>query len=137
VFLDFDIAAGDVGALVLVVVVTVASCTALGMLLGSVGLRARDVFFLSNLVYFLMLLLCGVNIPVDDLPEWLEAVSRSIPLTHGIEAAREVADGASLGDVSDLVLTEFGIGVVYATLAFGLFKLFEVEGRRRASLETF
>jgi ABC-2 type transport system permease protein len=137
VFLDFDIAAGDVGALVLVVVVTVASCTALGMLLGSVGLRARDVFFLSNLVYFLMLLLCGVNIPVDDLPEWLEAVSRSIPLTHGIEAAREVADGASLGDVSDLVLTELGIGVVYATLAFGLFKLFEVEGRRRASLETF
>jgi ABC-2 type transport system permease protein len=136
-FLDFDVARGDVGALVLVVVVTVASCTALGMLLGSVGLRARDVFFLSNLVYFLMLLVCGVNIPVDELPGWLEAISRGIPLTHGIEAAREVAAGASLGDVSDLVLTELAIGAVYVTLAFGLFRFFEFEGRRRASLETF
>jgi ABC-2 type transport system permease protein len=136
-FLDFDIAAEDVGALVVVVVITVASCTAFGMLLGSVGLRARDVFFLSNLVYYLMLLLCGVNIPVEELPGWLEAVSRSIPLTHGIEAAREVADGASLSDVSDLVLTEIAIGAIYAAAAFGLFRLFEFEGRRRASLETF
>jgi ABC-2 type transport system permease protein len=84
-----------------------------------------------------MLLVCGVNIPVDDLPDWLQAVSNSIPLTHGIEAARQVADGASLGDVSDLVLTEVAIGVLYAAAAFGLFKLFEIEGRRRASLETF
>jgi ABC-2 type transport system permease protein len=136
-FLDFDVAARDVGALVLVVVVTVASCTALGMLLGSVGLRARDVFFLSNLVYFLMLLVCGVNIPVDELPGWLEAISRSIPLTHGIEAAREVAAGAPLSDVSDLVLTEVAIGALYVVAAFGLFRLFEFEGRRRASLETF
>jgi ABC-2 type transport system permease protein len=136
-FLELDVPAGSLGALALVVVVTVASCTALGMLLGSIGLRARDVFFVSNLVYFLMLLVCGVNIPVDELPAWLEAVSRSIPLTHGIEAAREVADGASLGDVSDLVLTELGIGALYTLVAFGLFRLFEVEGRRRASLETF
>jgi ABC-2 type transport system permease protein len=137
VFLDFDVARGDVAALVLVVVVTVASCTALGMLLGSVGLRARDVFFLSNLVYFLMLLVCGVNIPVDELPGWLQPISRAIPLTHGIEAAREVAAGAPLSDVSDLVATEIVIGALYATIAFGLFRLFEYEGRRRASLETF
>ena len=136
-FLDFDLAAEDAGGLVVVVVITVASCTALGMLLGSVGLRARDVFFLSNLVYFLMLLVCGVNIPVDELPGWLEAISRAIPLTHGIEAAREVAAGASLSDVSDLVLTEVAIGVLYTAAAFGLFRLFEFEGRRRASLETF
>jgi ABC-2 type transport system permease protein len=136
-FLDFHVAPGDVGALVVVVVITVASCTALGMLLGSIGLRARDVFFVSNLVYYLMLLVCGVNIPVDELPGWLQAVSRSVPLTHGIEAAREVADGASLADVSDLVLTESAIGALYAAAAFGLFRLFEFEGRRRASLETF
>ena len=49
-------------ALALVVVVTTISCTALGMLIGSIGLRARDVFFAANLVYFLMLLFCGVNV---------------------------------------------------------------------------
>ena len=38
------------------------------MLIGSIGLRARDVFFAANLVYFLMLLFCGVNVAVDALP---------------------------------------------------------------------
>jgi hypothetical protein len=33
-------------------------------------------------------------------------------------------------------LTELGIGLFYAALAYALLRLFEVEGRRRASLET-
>ncbi|MGH3130123.1 MAG: ABC transporter permease, partial [Gaiellaceae bacterium] len=105
VLLDFSLTWGQVPALATVLVVTVTSCTGLGMLLGSIGLRARDVFFASNLVYFLMLLVCGVNIPIEELPGWLEAVGRSVPLTHGIEAAREVAAGASLGRVAGLVWT--------------------------------
>jgi ABC-2 type transport system permease protein len=137
VLLDFTLAWSAVPPLVVVVVVTVASCTALGMLLGSIGLRARDVFFASNLVYFLMLLVCGVNIPLETLPEWMQAIGSAVPLTHGIEAAREIAAGASLGEVSGLVWTELGIGAAYAATAFVLFRLFEIEGRRRASLETF
>jgi ABC-2 type transport system permease protein len=135
--LDFELAWSQVPALAVVLVVTVTSCTGLGMLLGSIGLRARDVFFASNLVYYLMLLVCGVNIPVESLPSWLEAIGRVVPLTHGIEAAREVARGASLGDVSDLVLTELVIGAAYTAAAFALFRLFEVEGRRSAALETY
>ncbi|MGH3131100.1 MAG: ABC transporter permease, partial [Gaiellaceae bacterium] len=80
---------------------------------------------------------CGVNIPIEELPGWLEAVGRSVPLTHGIEAAREVAAGASLGQVAGLVWTELAIGLAYTATAFGLFRFFELEGRRRASLETF
>ena len=44
----------------------------------------------------------------------MSAVGRCLPLTHGIAAAREVAAGASLGDVSGLVWTEAAIGVAYA-----------------------
>ena len=135
VFLRFDLALGDVPALAAVVVVTVSSCTGLGMLIGAVGLRARDVFFASNLVYFVMLLVCGVNIPIEELPGWLEAVGRIMPMTHGIEAAREVAAGAPLGDVSGLVWTEAAVGAVYATVAFGVFRFFEALGRRHAALE--
>jgi hypothetical protein len=39
--------------------------------------------------------------------------------------------------VSGLVWTEASIGVAYAAAAYVLFRLFELEGRRRASLETF
>jgi ABC-2 type transport system permease protein len=134
--LDFRPAEGSVPALALVVTVTTCSCTALGMLIGSIGLRARDVFFGANLVYFLMLLACGVNVANEDLPGWLAAIGRCLPLTHGIEAAREVAAGEPLGDVAGLLVTEALIGLAYASAAYVLFRFFEAEGRRRGSLET-
>ncbi len=126
-----------VPALAAVVVVTALSCTAFGMLLGSIGLRAKDFFFAANLAYFLMLLFCGVNIPVESLAPWMEAVSRCLPLTHGIIAAREVAGGATLADVSGLVWTEALVGACYAAAAFGLFRLLERESRRSAVLDAY
>jgi ABC-2 type transport system permease protein len=134
--LDFRLAPARLPALAAVVGVTVASCTAFGLLLGSIGLRARDVFFISNLFYFLMLLLCGVNVPLGTLPVWLAAVGRALPLTHGIQAAREVVAGASLGAVGGLVAREALVGGCYAVCAYAMLRLFEAEGRRRASLET-
>ena len=135
--LDFSPDSSVLPALAVVVVITVVSCTALGALIGSIGLRARDVFFAANLVYFLLLLFCGVNVDVTDLPGWMEAIGRALPLTHGIEAARRVVAGETLGEVGGLVATEALIGVAYAVAAYGLFRLFEAEGRRRASLETY
>ena len=135
--LDFRPADGSVPALAVAILVTTCSCVALGMLIGSIGLRARDVFFGANLVYFLMLLVCGVNIANEDLPNWLGAIGRCLPLTHGIEAAREIVAGSSLSDVSGLLATEALIGLLYATAAYTLFRVFEAEGRRRASLETY
>jgi ABC-2 type transport system permease protein len=126
-----------VPALAAVVIVTALSCTAFGMLLGSIGLRAKDFFFAANLAYFLMLLFCGVNIPVESLAPWMEAVSRCLPLTHGIIAAREVAGGATLADVSGLVWTEALVGACYAAAAFGLFRLLERESRRSAVLDAY
>lgn len=134
--LDFRPGWSIVPALAAVVVVTAASCTAFGMLLGSIGLAAKDVFFASNLAYFLMLLFCGVNVPLDVLPTWMADIGRCLPLTHGIMAAREVAAGASLGDVSGLVWTEARIGAAYAAAAYLLFRILERESRRRAVLDT-
>jgi ABC-2 type transport system permease protein len=100
-------------------------------------MRARDVFMIANVAYYLMWLLCGVNIPLDALPSWLAQIGRLMPLTHGIAAAREVAAGASLSSVSGLVWTEVGVGLAWGTTAFILVRWFEYEGRRRASLETY
>ncbi len=137
VFLDFRPAAGAWPALAVDLVVTAASCTAFGMLLGSIGLYGRDFFFVANLAYFLMLLFCGVNVPLSVLPGWMQAISRCLPLTHGIAAAREIAAGASLGSVSGLVLTELGIGIAWAAAGFLLFTLLERASRSSAVLDTF
>ena len=40
------------------------------------------------------------------------------------------------GDVSSLVLTELLIGLCYAAVAYALLRLFEIDGRRRATFET-
>jgi ABC-2 type transport system permease protein len=135
--LDFDPPASSIPALLLVTVVSVVSCTAFGLTLGSVGMRARDVFMIANVAYYLMWLLCGVNIPLDALPGWLEQIGKLMPLTHGIAAAREVAAGATLSSVSGLVWTEIAVGAAWGTTGFLLFRWFEYEGRRRASLETY
>jgi ABC-2 type transport system permease protein len=128
--------AGSIPVIALIVVVTSFSCTAFGTLIGAFGLRGRDIFFFANLMIFVFLLFCGVNVPLDALPAWMQQVASVLPLTHGIEAARRVADGASLGDVSNLVLTELLIGLCYAAFAYVLLRLFEIDGRRRATLET-
>ena len=64
----------------------------------------------------------------------MQAISARVPLTHGIEAARRVADGASLGDVSGLLATEAAIGIVYTFIGYQLLLLMERESRKRASL---
>jgi ABC-2 type transport system permease protein len=134
--LDFTLTASEVPVIALIVVVTSFSCTAFGTLIGAFGLRGRDIFFFANLMILVFLLFCGVNVPLDALPGWMQQVASVLPLTHGIEAARRVADGASLGNVSGLVMTELGIGLFYAGFAYVLLRLFEFDGRRRATLET-
>jgi ABC-2 type transport system permease protein len=135
--LGFRPPVSSIPALALVVVVTATSCTAFGMLLGSIGLRAKDFWFAANMSYFLMLLFCGVNIPLADLPGWMSLVGRCLPLTHGIEAARRVANGASFGAVAGLVGTELFVGACYAAGAFALFRILEHESRRSAVLDAY
>ena len=46
--------------------------------------------------FCVLLVFCGVNVALDDLPGWMAAVGHWLPLTHGIEAARMLADGSDL-----------------------------------------
>jgi ABC-2 type transport system permease protein len=134
--LDVRVSPAALPAIAATVVLTTVSCSMFGLTLGSVGLRAKDIWLSSNLAYMLMLLLCGVNVPLDRLPGWLATAGHVLPLTHGIEATRELAAGAQLADVAGLMARETLIGVCYAVLGYGLLRIFEAESRRRASLDT-
>jgi len=135
-FLDFEPPLGSLLPLALVILVSAFATTAFGMLLGSIGLRTKDILLISNLAYFLMWLFCGVNVPLDTLPGWMQIVGEGLPVTHAVAAARELIDGAALGSVWRLVAAEAGIGAGYLIAAFALFRVFEREARRHATLET-
>ena len=115
--------------------ITAFSCTGLGLLNGGIGLRVRETSVLSNVVLGLLLVFCGVNVPLDDLPIWMSTIAEGLPLTHGIQAARDVVAGDSLGGVSGLLLAEAGIGLVYLLLGLVVLRYFETQSRRHATLE--
>ena len=135
VLLDFRPAAGSLPALFLVVCLTTVSCTTFGMVLGCIGLRSKDFFFAANLAYFLMLLFCGVNIPFSVLPGWMSAIGHALPLTHGIEAARKLADGWSFSSVAGLIGAEALIGVVWGLIGYTTIRGLEQLSRVYATLE--
>ena len=60
-----------------------------------------------------------------------------MPLTHGIDAARQVAAGAPLGDVTHPLATELAVGAAYFTVGLLLLRIFEHHGRTAGSLDRF
>jgi ABC-2 type transport system permease protein len=120
----------------LVIAVTAVSCTGLGLINAALGLRVRETAVLSNIFFGVLLVFCGVNVALSDVPGWMATVGRGLPLTHGIEAARRLADGSGFGAVGGAVATEAFIGLVYAVVGYVFLRVFEFESRRRATLET-
>jgi ABC-2 type transport system permease protein len=135
VFLGVRFDAATLGVMVLAMIVTAFACSAIGAVQGGISLRLRDGLFGANLLVFLFLLFCGVNIPLDALPPWMQAVSQVLPFTHGLEAVRQAIDGATLAEVGNLIGIEFLIGMAYAIAAFFLFRWLERGSYRNATLD--
>jgi ABC-2 type transport system permease protein len=133
--LGIDVPSSALGPLAVVVLVSAFSCTGLGLINAALGLRVRETAVLGNIIFGLLLIFTGANVPLEELPGWMQAISNRVPLTHGIEAARELANGASIGDVSGLLATEFAVGVAYAAIGYAALRFMERESRRRASIQ--
>lgn len=127
--------AGSLAPLAVVVVIAASSCTGLGLVNAALSLRIRENAVLSNVIFGFLLIFTGANVPLDALPGWMSTAAQGMPFTHAIEAARQVAAGASLGDVKGLLGAELLVGAVYGILGFMLLRWFEVLGRKHASLE--
>lgn len=132
-----DFSRTDPVALGLTILIATFSTAALGLLLGCLGLITLNVMFINNLIYFLLLLFSGANLPVAVLPPWMQIISWSLPLTRGIQAARAIVGGAPLAEVSSLLVGEFLIGAGYLVAGYLLFRVFEMEAKRRGTLEAF
>ena len=133
--LGIDVPASAYLPIALVAAICAFSCTGLGLLNAGLGFVVRETAVLSNVIFGLLLVFSGANVPLDDLPGWMRAISDVLPFTHGIEAARQLADGASLADVDHLLAQEIVIGIVYGIAGYALIRAMEVVSRRTATLE--
>ena len=132
-----DLRHANLALLAVCIVLISVTTSGLGLMFGSISLVTRDVLLIANTLYFLLLVLCGVNFPVSRLPGWLQALSWALPMTRGVEAAREAVAGASFAHVSGLLLGEAAVGAVYALVGYRLFRFLENVSRRGGLQEAY
>ena len=137
VIFGLDLHRANLLLLGLCVVLISLTTAGLGLLFGSLGLITRDAITIANVVYYLLLILCGVNFPVSRLPSVVQVVSYGLPLTRGVEAARQAAAGGSIKQVGGLLAGELFVGIVYALAGYSVFRLMEAYSRRGGLQEAF
>ena len=102
----------------------------------SIGLYSiASTLLWGRVIFGFLLIFTGANVPISELPGWMQDVSHVLPLTHAIQAARDLAAGEPFSDVTGLLATELGLGLTYLAGGLVLLRVFEWQGRKHATLE--
>ena len=123
--------ANPVTALV-VMILSIASFSGIGILSAAMVLLVKKGDPVAWLLGGASSLLAGVFYPISVLPDWLEPLSRLLPLTYALDAMRlAMLKGSSLLEVRFDILALLGFTVVLTPLAFMVFR----KALKRAKME--
>jgi ABC-2 type transport system permease protein len=122
-------------ALLVVVFLTAFTMSGFGLLIGGLSFYFREPMVFANIFTFILLIFCGVNFPVKDLPQPLQVVSYIFPLTYGVDAGRKAIAGAALTDISLLLGEMLIVGFIAITLGYVFFRSFEHVARKTGRIE--
>jgi len=118
----------DVSTLIIAFFIGALAFNALGYLFSSFSKSMEAYMGVANISSFLMMFLSGVFFPTSGFPEWLQPVSKVLPLTYFVNGMR---DGMVYG--SGIATSEFwmGIGILgtWGVLAFGIGLLIYRKGK--------
>ncbi|MCX7197469.1 MAG: ABC transporter permease [Proteobacteria bacterium] len=92
----------------------------LGLIVTALAPSYDFFMYYFTLVITPMMLVCGVFFPVVQLPDWLQAVSAALPLTHAVAIARPLLVGEVPGQVLLHVMVLAGYGLVAFHIALVL-----------------
>ena len=102
---------------VLLMVLTVVAVN-LGIFISTFARNEFQVVQFIPLVLAPQIFLSGIILPVEQLPAYLEAIARVLPLTYAVEGLQEIMlRGQTLGDVLPEIAVLAGFAVVLLTLA--------------------
>ncbi|SDD99838.1 ABC transporter permease [Rhodococcus tukisamuensis] len=110
--------AGSVGWVVLIAVVDAVLGVSLGLLCSAFARTEFQAVQFMPVVVIPQLFLCGLLVPRDQLPQWLEWISNVMPLSYAVDALQQVArhPGATALMWRDLAVVA-GFAVVALCLA--------------------
>lgn len=90
----------------------------------------------TNLSYTVMMLVCGVMVPVSFWPVWVQVIAQVFPLTHSLAAIRELETGvASFGEVLVHVGLAVGVSLIWYVIGAVSLERLAATGRRDGSIE--
>lgn len=129
-FFGVNLVAGNVGLLLLILLLTVGAVYGIGFAFSSLVLRFREANAMVFLVRGVFMIFCGTTYPLAVLPEWMQGVAAALPLTYAVRAVRSVTlNGAGFGEVRGDLLA---LALFALTLpVLGLFAFYATERRAR------
>jgi ABC-2 type transport system permease protein len=125
IFLDFTLINGWVTLLQIVAlsIVGVIIFLGFGFIVSGIAKNENAVPPLANLITMPQFILSGTFFPIEAFPEWLQPISRALPLTFLNDAMRKVAfEGASFSAIQTDLLWLVVWGIIVYILAIKFFK---------------
>lgn len=112
--------------LVLVIVIVSMSLSGMGLLVASRMQSQQGFQVIVQLIIMPLVFLAGVFYPVNNVPVWMEVISKVNPLTYGVDAIRQIFLGS--GGAATIGVTIFGhtmtvVEDVLIVAAFGILLL--------------
>lgn len=130
-----DFSHANILALAIAVFLTAFTMTGYGLLIGGLAFHYRDPMIFANIFTFILLIFCGVNFPVQDLPSAIQPISYAFPLTYGIDAARMAVKGGALTTILPILGQQLAVSLVSMMLGYFFFTSFERMARKTGKME--
>ena len=128
----FSLSQANLVTALVVMILSIASFSGIGILSAALVLLVKKGDPVAWLFGGVSSLLAGVFYPISVLPDWLEPLSRLLPLTYALDAMRlAMLKGSSLLEVRFDILALLGFTVVLTPLAFMVFR----KALKRAKME--
>ncbi|MET7772774.1 ABC transporter permease [Nocardia sp. NPDC005366] len=110
-------AAGDPAWVVLIAVVDAINGVALGLLASAFARTEFQAVQFMPVVVAPQIFLCGLLVPRDQLPGWLQPISDVMPLSYAVDALQQVSQNP---EVTGRMWRDLGIVALFTIVALGL-----------------
>jgi ABC-2 type transport system permease protein len=108
---------GNIFLMILVMLLGVASFSGIGIIVTSMAAEQETAQMMMMLLQFPMMFLCGIIFPIEQLPNWLQAVGKLLPLYYAADALRKIMVlNASL----DQVIFDIVVLGIYSAVTMGI-----------------
>ncbi|MBI2859300.1 MAG: ABC transporter permease [Chloroflexi bacterium] len=134
----FNASQANVVSALVVMVLSISSFSSIGILSAAVVMVIKKGDPVAWVFGSLSSLLAGTFFPITVFPDWLQPVSRLIPMTYALDAMRmAVLKGSSLVELSSNILVLIGFTAVLTPLAFWAFGLAVKRAKMEGSLTQY